>query len=225
MSRKEETKSRLLFNLIAPVYGLFFGFQRRTYEEILRKVQDDIDLASYRRVLDVGCGTGALCSVFNERGFFVTGVDPAGGMLVVAKKKKENEGVHFLQADALEGLPFEEDAFDLVIASYVLHGLMPKERRKLYLEMSRVCARTVIIHDYSGKRSLLTSFIEWLEGGDYFHFIKHAEAEIKDCSDAMQRCFSEVRILDVGARAYWYVCTPNRHDLSVGKQRDGIPVK
>jgi NifB/MoaA-like Fe-S oxidoreductase len=50
--------------------------------------------------------------------------------------------------------------------------------------------------------------VEWLERGDYFRFIKNAEKEMKDCSQEMEECFSEVKVVNVGERAAWYICKP-----------------
>ncbi|HZK10496.1 MAG TPA: class I SAM-dependent methyltransferase [Clostridia bacterium] len=204
----EEKKSSLLFNLIAPIYALFYHSQKRGFIKIIEKVKNEINLASFETIIDVGCGTGALCSVLNDRGMKVTGVDPAIKMLDIGRRKSDNKGIVFLQGNALEGLEFEDKSFDLAISSYVAHGLEAGDRKRLYAEMSRVAKDYVIIHDYNNKRSLLTSFIEWLEGGDYFHFIKHAEREMKDCLTEMTTCFSEVRVIQVGVRANWYICKP-----------------
>jgi len=67
----------------------------------------------------------------------------------------------------------------------------------------------VIIYDYNQKRSLMTSFVEWLEQGDYFQFIKNPKIEMEDCVSEMSKCFSEVRVIEVDKRANWYICTPN----------------
>jgi len=67
--------------------------------------------------------------------------------------------------------------------------------------MSRITRNYVIIHDYNSEKSLVTSIIEWLEGGDYFRFILNAEEE-------MQKYFKEVRVIDVDKRASWYICKP-----------------
>jgi hypothetical protein len=32
---------------------------------------------------------------------------------------------------------------------------------------------------------------------------------MKDCVSQMRACFSEVRQVGVGAKAAWYICTPN----------------
>ena len=197
-----------LFNTIAPVYGLFYQKQKQRYREIVRHAVRELNWVGNESILDVGCGTGALCSVLHEAGFSVTGVDPAQNMLAVAKRQPENEDIRFLQADALEQLPFADKSFDLSIASYVAHGLQKSERMKLYAEMRRITKDKVILFDYNQNRSLTTSLVEWLERGDYFRFIKNPKGEMESCVSEMEKCFSEVRVIDVDKRAAWYVCTP-----------------
>lgn len=197
-----------LFNTIAPVYGLFYQKQKQRYREIVRHAARELNLVGNESILDVGCGTGALCSVLHEAGFSVTGVDPAQNMLAVAKRQPENENIRFLQANALEQLPFADKSFDLSIASYVAHGLQKRERMKLYAEMRRITKEKVILFDYNQNRSLTTSLVEWLERGDYFRFIKNPKGEMESCVSEMEKCFSEVRVIDVDKRAAWYVCTP-----------------
>lgn len=193
--------SNLLFNSIAPVYGLFYEMQKKRYRGVIERVSEEIDLTLQGMVIDVGCGTGALCSVLSEKGLNVTGIDPADKMLTIAKRQPENKSIAFIQGSVLEQLPFENKTFDISIASYVAHGLQKNERKQMYAEMSRVSKSKVIIYDYNQKRSLLTSIIEWIERGDYFRFIKEAKEE-------MTECFSEVRVINVNSKAAWYICTP-----------------
>lgn len=222
----EEKKSKELFNRIAPVYGLFFRFQKNVFKRILNQVSGEVNLREWTSIIDVGCGTGALCSVLAEEGFTVTGVEPAEKMLGIARRKTAEKTVGktagqkitLQQGDALAGLAYPDKSFDVAIASYVAHGLQPEDRQKLYREMSRVARNLVVIHDYNGERSLLTSIVEWMEGGDYFRFIKIAEKEMGDCKTESRisvtaenkRCFSNVQVLRVGPRAAWYLCTPNK---------------
>ena len=99
-------------------------------------------------------------------------------------------------------MPFEDKSFDVAIASYVAHGLKEPERRLLYAEMKRLSKHLVVIYDYNGNRSALTDIVEWLEGGDYFNFIKKVKGELGEV-------FGEVRTIDVDVRATWYVCAPD----------------
>ena len=137
------------FDWIAPIYSLFYTYQKRHYSAILAKMEKEVHLSSYQTIIDIGCGTGALCSVLNQRGFVVTGVDPARRMLSVGARKSENDMVKFVQASALEKLPFADKSFDVCIASYVAHGLKRHERKIMYAEMNRITKHLVIVHDYN----------------------------------------------------------------------------
>lgn len=65
------------------------------------------------RVLDIGCGTGSVTLRLAKRGHDVTGVDPADGMLQVARMKDKDSRVSWVAAEAASfSLP---DRFDLAI--------------------------------------------------------------------------------------------------------------
>lgn len=198
-----------LFNTIAPVYGLFYAMQKKRYSAVIDRASGALDLCSFETILDVGCGTGALCAVLAEKGLSVTGIDPAEKMLSVAKRHPESRKIKYVHGSALGRLPFEDKSFDISIASYVAHGMSEAERKRLYAEMARVTRSKVIIYDYNQTRALLTSIIEWLERGDYFRFIKNTASEMQNCVFEMKACFSDVQAIDVDTRASWYICTPN----------------
>jgi ubiquinone/menaquinone biosynthesis C-methylase UbiE len=195
--------------MIAPTYGLFYQWQKKRSVEVIKTAKETLDLSAYESILDVGCGTGALCAVLHEQGFQVTGIDPAEKMLNIARRKAAakktdkpaDKPIQFVAGNVLEKLPFEDKSFDVAIASYVAHGMGGKERKAMYEEMSRVARHKVILYDYNQKQSILTSVVEWLEGGDYPFFIKNAEAEL-------QETFSRVEIIQVTRQANWYIGTP-----------------
>jgi SAM-dependent methyltransferase len=64
---------------------------------------------SARHVLDVGCGTGTFALMLASRGIEVTGVDPAGGSLAVARAKPGAERVTWIHGDATELPPMRAD--------------------------------------------------------------------------------------------------------------------
>lgn len=188
----------MLFDIISPIYGLFFDYQVKYYSKILSRIKDEVDITQYKKVLDLGCGTGALSYVLQDLGLEITGADPSSGMLKQARKKLKRTQVELVKINPNEKLPFEDSTFDLVIASYVIHGLKPKEREELYKELCRVSKGKIIFHDYNENRSLLTDIAEFLENGDYFNFIKVAKLEMK-------KHFKDVRIVNVDKKAAWYI--------------------
>ncbi len=214
----KERKSESVFNSIAPIYGLFYQRQKKGFSRMLGIAEKELGLSSFKTILDVGCGTGALCAVLSEKGFTVTGVDSAEKMLSVARKKPENSSVRFVSTNILEKLAFDDKSYDISIASYVAHGMNTGDRSLMYSEMGRVTKSAVLIYDYNQKRSLLTSVIEWLEGGHYFNFIKNPESEMMNCVHELRKCFEKVKVVDIGARSALYVCTPRQNHAEYGKR-------
>lgn len=201
-----KNKEKWLFNIIAPIYGWFFNHQYKRYDKTFNLMRDY--LIGSESAIDIGCGTGALCAVLHDKGLDVTGVDQAKTMLKVANKKVKDRSIKFVERDVFRGLKIKNKTIDIAIASYVAHGIEPSKRKKLYQEMCRIAKKRVIIHDYNQKRHLLTTIIEWLEGGHYFSFIKHPKEQIEAHLKELRTCFDEVSVINVGKRANWYVCTP-----------------
>jgi len=204
-----EKYSRFLFNAIAPIYSLIFNRQKKHFEKHLANAEKDLALTSYKTILDVGCGNGALCAVLDGMGLSVTGIEPAEKMFKTAKKKLANRKIQVYHASILDRLPFENDHFDVSIASYVVHGLQKEDRKRMYAEMSRVSRYKVFIHDYNQSRNLITTIVEWIERGGYFEFIKSPEHEMKSCFHEMQECFSEIKVVTFNKHSAWYICTPS----------------
>lgn len=209
-------KKPFLFNKIARLYGLFFNGQVKNYRKIFDDIKEDFNFYSYESVIDIGCGTGALCKVLQEHGLKVTGLDPADIMLEVARKKtgetqRNTLPIEFICGNVLEGLPFANKSFDLAISSYVAHGFPLKDRRVLYDEMRRVARDTVVFYEYNERRSLLTNIVEWVEGGDYFNFIKGIR-------DELLGEFGNLKVIHTGPRSALYICQIKKASL-VSKKR------
>lgn len=195
-------KNNFLFNFIAPVYALFYKSQKKTYTKDINILGKYIDITSFTSIIDIGCGTGAMCAAFNEKIQSVTGVDPAVKMLNIGKKKKENKDITFVECNTCATIPFKDKSFDLSVASFVAHGIKPSERQTLYTEMSRLSKHYVLYYDYNEKRSIITSIVEWFEGGDYFNFIKTVKKELNNS-------FLSVEEIKLDKSASWYICKPN----------------
>ena len=90
-----------------------------------------------KTLLDIGCGDGALASDLARRGAIVTGLDADPVMIAAARRRAEIEGTQlYLVEGQTERLPFNDAAFDLVIAVTVLCFVRDAERA--FMEMARV---------------------------------------------------------------------------------------
>lgn len=78
-----------------------------------------IDAPARSRVVDLGCGNGALTQKLSERGFSVLGLDASGEMLALAKEL--HPGLEFRLADATS-FHLEEKA-DVIFSNAVFHWI------------------------------------------------------------------------------------------------------
>lgn len=86
-----------------------------------RLILDMIGEIRGARVLDAGCGDGALICALASRGAEATGVDPDPAMLAAARSRAAKEGVRIAFLDGrVERLPFPDASFDVVLAVTVL---------------------------------------------------------------------------------------------------------
>ncbi len=81
---------------------------------------DLASLAAGQRVVDVGCGPGALTTelVVRVGAAAVAAVDPSESFVAAAQERHPTVEVH---RAAAEQLPFEDDSFDAAVAQLVVH--------------------------------------------------------------------------------------------------------
>lgn len=191
------SKRKSIFSYIAPIYSLFYKSQKKNFLDSIDRAKELIDISNYESVIDIGCGTGALADALREKGLEVTGIDSEQIMIDIANERLGN-GAECTQADLIQGLPYQDNSFDVAISSYVAHGFEFAGREILFAEMKRVARKVVILHDFNKTRSLIVTILELLEGSDYFNFIR-------DIEDEMNNYFGNVRVIEVGKRANWYI--------------------
>lgn len=75
-----------------------------------------------RRILDAGCGSGPLAKALVDRGAVVTGFDASQAMVSLARHRL-GETADLFVGDLGQPLPFDDNAFDDVVASLVFHYL------------------------------------------------------------------------------------------------------
>lgn len=164
-----DKRHKRIFNLIAPVYGLLDKYVRRNFETANRIACQMVDVEG-KRVLDIGTGTGAWAALFLRNGAGeVHGIDFAEKMIRVANKHHGNV-IRFHLGNAMNLKEYKDHSFDIVTASFVLHGVKEEKRKMILSEMKRLSKDAVIIHDYHGPTAAFTRFLEYLEKSDYIHF-------------------------------------------------------
>lgn len=105
-------------------------------------ILDTLDPQPAERILDLGCGTGVLCQLIGQRlradlGGMVTGIDAAGKMIEIARKKRGGPTCSF-EAMAAEDLHFESESFDGVVSSLFYHHVPLDLKKRSFAEAYRV---------------------------------------------------------------------------------------
>jgi ubiquinone/menaquinone biosynthesis C-methylase UbiE len=144
------------FDVAAEAYDRFMG----RYSILLSpQLADLAGVRRGQRVLDVGCGPGALTAELVTRlgPAAVAAVDPSAPF--VAATRARNPGVNVLQASA-ESLPFPDPAFDAALAQLVVHFMSDPVAG--LAEMARVTRRNGVVAacvwDHGGGRGPLSLF-------------------------------------------------------------------
>jgi len=131
-----------------------------------------------KTILDVGCGTGSWIGTLNTFGLGkAVGADFSVKMLIQAKKNHPK--LEFVHQHGENLSAFADNSFDIVTATFVLHGMKAAKRARLLIEMKRVAKEAVVIHDFFNKTPPVTALLEWLERSDYLHFKKHFKTEME----------------------------------------------
>jgi SAM-dependent methyltransferase len=105
------------FDVTAESYGRFMG---RFSEPLAERFAEEAQLLAGQRVLDVGCGPGALTARLVQRlgPAAVAAVDPSDPFVAAARERFPDVDVRSASA---EQLPFPDDSFDAALAQLVVH--------------------------------------------------------------------------------------------------------
>jgi demethylmenaquinone methyltransferase/2-methoxy-6-polyprenyl-1,4-benzoquinol methylase len=119
--------------------GLYADRDRPGWDEELHTLTRVIAELPSKRTLDVACGTGFLTRHLQGD---VVGLDASEHMLAVARQRAP--AARFVKGDAL-ALPFGDDSFDRVFASYFYCHLEETDRRRFLAEARRVAPELVVV--------------------------------------------------------------------------------
>src|SRR5690349_17460167 len=107
----------MTFDTGGDLYGRFMG---RYSEPLAASFIDAAGVGPGQRILDVGCGPGALTAQLVDRVGLdgVAAVDPSAPFVDAARSRFPGLDV---QRASAEDLPFPDDAFDAALAQLVVH--------------------------------------------------------------------------------------------------------
>ena len=127
------------FTVGADAYDRFMG---RYSVPLAPLLADFASVTTGKRVLDVGCGPGALTSVLVDRigADAVAAVDPSEPFVEAARERHPDVDVRL---GAAEALPFDDDTFDAALAELVVHFM--QDPLAGLRDMARVTLRDGIV--------------------------------------------------------------------------------
>jgi ubiquinone/menaquinone biosynthesis C-methylase UbiE len=129
------------FDLVAKSYDKRLKKKKIAYEFYSNAIKY-ANLKEGYKVLDAGCGTGTLAIMIKKQvsiNGYVAGIDISNGMLEKAKQKAkiENLSIDFKEAP-IEDIPFQDDYFDVVTSTWVIHQLKYESKIKAFNEILRI---------------------------------------------------------------------------------------
>ncbi|MCS6946071.1 MAG: class I SAM-dependent methyltransferase, partial [Steroidobacteraceae bacterium] len=133
-----------------PLAGIAYDFGRRTTmpahldpDEIHRRFAAAVPPGPYRRILDLGCGTGRSTLPFAARfpAAELHGIDLSAPCLVRAYERSRAAGIRvYWSQQRAEALDYPEGYFDLVHSTFLLHELPLDALHDITQEVLRVLA-------------------------------------------------------------------------------------
>jgi ubiquinone/menaquinone biosynthesis C-methylase UbiE len=109
-------------------------------QRVRERLLDEAALQPGERVLDLGCGTGALSLLVAKRhpGISLVALDPDQKALARARAKAARGGAIEWRHGYGDAIPFPDRSFDRVLSSLVLHHLTRDEKRGTLRDVCRV---------------------------------------------------------------------------------------
>lgn len=161
-----------------------YNMCRKDYPDVLAEAVRE----PFLDLLDAGCGTGAMLSMF-KRDYpnkNYTGLDLSEKMIETAKRK-QLEGIRFIAGDC-ENLPFDENSFDVVTCSMSFHHYPNPE--KFFISLHRVLrpGGRLILRDMASNSGLLMWLLNHIEIPLFNKVLKKGDVHVYSRTDIQKLC-------------------------------------
>ncbi len=125
-STPDSSRIKQIFTEITPRYDLLNGLLSMNLDRSWRRwaVRRTLE-GGEKSILDIGTGTGKFLKAFLEKGDFekIVAIDLCESMLKKAKELMPGRDIAWLNTDISQGIPLENDSFDLVTAAFTLRSI------------------------------------------------------------------------------------------------------
>lgn len=153
----------LRFKGLTPVYDLVLKWIMRE-ETFKKRLISQSGFNGEYRVLDLGCGTGTLTILVKQLypQVDLIGLDGDSQVLDIARSKANSRNIS-IQWDLgmAYDLPFEDNSFDRVLSSLMIHHLTTENKRLAFKEVFRVLKPNGEFHlaDFGTPHNPLMNFV------------------------------------------------------------------
>lgn len=197
------------------------GFvHRRTMDGLIERIEPMA--LNPERILEIGCGTGALSRTLARRWrrSRIVAMDLSATMLAASRRLRSRfSRIREVQASAPQ-LPFAEGSFDLVISNLGLTA--PQRMPAAFVEIARVLrVEGLFLFASLGPDSLQEIRRAWQKVDDDLHV--QAFADMHDVGDALVRSGLRDPVLDVEELGVTYAAPADLYrDLSLSAARNAV---
>ncbi|MBN1409451.1 MAG: class I SAM-dependent methyltransferase [Spirochaetales bacterium] len=128
MNKNRQDKEKKFWNKFANKYDNFLNNLKDTYDLLIKKINQYMDPS--KNVLEIATGTGIISLEIARNAKRVCGCDISEEMVKTARSKLKNTQYTNIEFDVQDAyhLTYEQESFDIVIASNVLHVLIQPEK-------------------------------------------------------------------------------------------------
>ncbi len=127
-------RSRTFYNLIGKFYDWLYADQILGYRQATQYLVDRY-IQPGESVLDIGCGTGLLLELAQEKAGCLVGIDISLGMLKQARPKLHGSNGDFLIAADCRALPLGK-TFDKIVSSFMLVILPYEDQKRVIVSLA-----------------------------------------------------------------------------------------